>query len=176
MTGVTSGPSPVPGLLPPSQPTPSEVGDGRSGERGRVTLLPLGGTGGGVRAAELPLGGSGGRDGAMLSLGANYAQPGEAERGLSPTPGILPPSRPNPSKVGDGVYFNGDGGGGGGRSMSFSHLCSLLNAAPNKAASLPKNRRLSAPTQTTPTHRLRILKVCFTLKAEFYFADSRKPL
>ena len=164
LNGASHGPSPAPGLLPPSHPTPSEVGDGRRGESGRVTLLPLGGTGGGgVRAAELP-------------LGANDAQPGEAERGLSPTPGILPPSHPNPSKVGDGVYFNGDGGGGGVRSMSFSHLCSLLNAAPNKAASLAKNRHLSAPTQTTPTHRLRILKVCFILKSVFYFADSRKPL
>ena len=168
MTGVTSGPTPVPWLLPPSHPTPSEVGDGQLGGSGRVPLLPLGGTGGGVRAAELPLGGPGGRDGAMLSLGANYAQPGEAERGLSPTPGILPPSHPNPSKVGDGVYFNGDGGGGGGRSMSFSHLCSLLNAAPNNAASLAKNRHLSAPTQTTPTHRLRILKVCFILKSVLF--------
>ena len=72
LNGASNGPSPAPGLLLPSHPTPSEVGDGRLGGSGRVTLLPLGGTGvGGVRAAELPLGGPGGRDGAMLSLGAN---------------------------------------------------------------------------------------------------------
>ena len=158
------------------------MGEGRSGERGRVTLLPLGGTGGvGVRAAELPLGGTRGGDGAMLSLGATAAHSGEGERGLSHTPGILSPSHPNPSKVGEGLYFNGDGGGGV-RSMSFSHLCSLLNAAPNNASSLAKNRHLSAPTQTTPTHRLRILKVCFILKALLFqksvvnFAHSTNPL
>ena len=156
---------PPPGLLPPSHPTPSEVCDGRSGESGRVTPLPLGGTVGGVRAAEPPLGGTRGGDGAMLSLGANYAQPGQAERGLSPTLGILRPSHPNPSKVGEGLCIQGDGGGGGVRSMSFSHLCTLLNAAANSEPALSKNRRLSAPTQTSSTHRLRMLKVCFISKS-----------
>ncbi len=180
LNGVTSGPSPAPGLIPPSHQTPSEVGDGHNGGSGRVTLLPLGGTGGrvraaelplggtgggGVRAAELPLDGSGGRDGAMLSLGANAAHSGEGEHDLAPTPGILPPSHPNTSKVGEGLCIKGDGGGGDGRSISFTDLCSLLNAAPNNASSLAKNRHLSAPTQTTPTHRLRILKVCFILKS-----------
>ncbi len=163
LNGASHVPFPAPGLLPPSHPTPSEVGDGRSGERGRVTLLPLGGPGGGgVRAAELPRGGSGGRDGAMLSLGANYAQPGEAERGLATIPGLFPLSRPDPSKVGEGLSIQGDGGGGV-RSMSFSDLWSLLNAAHNNASSLAKNRHLSAPTEPTTTPRLRKLKLCFIL-------------
>ena len=94
LNGVTSGPSPVPGLLPPSHPTPSEVGDGRIGERGRVTLLPLGGSGGGVRAAELP-------------LGSNDAQPGEGEGGLSPFPLVIPPSQPTLPQVGEGLSADG---------------------------------------------------------------------
>ena len=104
MTGVTSGPSPVPGLLPPCHPSASEVGDGRIGERGRVTLLPLGGSCGGVRAAELPLGGTGGgvRAAELPLGGTNYAQPGEGERGPSPFPLVLPPSHPILPQVGDG--------------------------------------------------------------------------
>ncbi len=88
--GVTSGPSPVPGLLPPFHPSPSEVGDGRSGKRGRVTRLPLGGTGGGVRAAELPLGGSSDREG-----------------GLSPFPLVIPPTLPTLPQVGEGLAAEG---------------------------------------------------------------------
>ena len=55
-----------------------------------MTLLPLGGTGGGgVRAAELPLGGT------------SYAQPGEGVRGLSSFPLGIPPSQPILPQVGE---------------------------------------------------------------------------
>ena len=82
------------------------MGDGRSGERGRVTPLPLGGTGGGVRAAELP-------------LGSSYAQPGEGEGGLSPFPLVIPPSQPILPQVGDGLAADGGDGGPEGGYMAL---------------------------------------------------------
>ena len=74
------------------------MGDGRIGEKGRVTLLPLGGSGGGGRAAELPLGGTSDREG-----------------GLSPFPLVIPPSQPTLPQVGEGLAADGgDGGPDGG--------------------------------------------------------------
>ena len=149
LNGVTSGPSPAPGLLPPSHPTPSEVGDGRSGEMGRVTLLPLVGSGGGVRAAELPLGGT------------SDAQPGEGVGGLSHNPGILPPSHPNPSKVGEGIYFNGDGGGGGHRSSSFFESTTTKGSTVCPVEKRHLASSLPTPPLTFPTNTLKLALVCF---------------
>ena len=98
-----------------------------------------------------------------------------------PTPGFLPPSNPNPSKVGDGQIIHGDGCGGvahdGGagacdRSMSFKELCILLNAAVTSEPPRTTNHQMSAPTQTSPTHLLRILKVCFISKSLLCISDS----
>ena len=105
MNGLTQGPLPTPGFLPPSDPNPSQVGDGRVGGRGRVTPLPLGGNGGRGRVTRLPLGANaGGGRGRVTRLPrvATAAQLREGERGHAPAPGFLPPSRPTLPQVGDG--------------------------------------------------------------------------
>ena len=104
MTGLTHGPLPTPGFLPPSHPTPSEVGDGRAVGRGRVTPLPLGGNGGGRgRVTRLPLGANaGGGDRDALSLGASARLLDEGARALAPAPGFIPSSWPTLSQVGEG--------------------------------------------------------------------------
>ncbi len=147
MNGVTSGPSPVPGLLPPSHPSPSEVGDGRSGERGRVTRLPLGGTGGGVRAAELPLGGT------------RYAQPGEGEGGLSPFPLVIAPSQPTLPQVGEGR-------------SGFTHSAAVtgfIGMQANQAIAQASDRLTllrragdAAHAQSSIQHKLRIIDVLYS--------------
>ena len=150
LKGASHGPSPAPGLFPPSQPTPSQVGDGYISGGVRAAELPLGGTGGGgVRAAELP-------------LGATAAHSGEEERGLSPTPGFLPPSHPNPSKVGDGIYFNGDGGGGGGlRSSSFFESTITKGSTVCTVEKRHLASSLHTPPLTFPTNTLKLALVCF---------------
>ena len=111
LNGLTHGPLPTPGFLPPFQPNPSEVGDGRAGGRGRVTPLPLGGNGGGRgRVIRLPLGANaGGGDRGALSLGASARLLDEGARALAPAPGFIPKSWPTLAQVGEGLgEFDGD--------------------------------------------------------------------
>ncbi len=146
LNGVTSGPSPVPGLLPPSHPTPSEVGDGRNGGSGRVTLLPLGGSGGGVRAAELP-------------LGSNDAQPGEGEGGLSPFPLVIPPSQPTPPQVGEGRS-------GFRQSATVAGLIGMqakqANAQASDRLTLLRRAGDAEHAQSSIQHKLRIIDVRYS--------------
>ena len=142
----TSGPSPVPGLLPPSHPSPSEVGDGRSGERGRVTPLPLAGTGGGVRAAE-------------VTLGSNDAQPGEGEGGLSPFPLVIPPSQPILPQVGEGRSgFTQSATVAGLIGMQAKHAI----AQTNDRISLLRSAGDAAHAQSSIQHKLRIIDVRYS--------------
>ena len=98
----------------------------------------------------------------MLSLGATAAQLGEEERGLSPTPGFLPPSHPNPSKLGEGVYFNGDGGGGGGHRSSSSFESIITKGS---SVGTVDRRYLASSLHTPPinfpTNTLKLALVCF---------------
>ena len=112
-------PLPNPRALPPSNPNPSQVGDGIGGLGGSDRAWePSHGTSGGGRDRTREF--SHGRHGAFMNHGTQHPVP---------TPGNLPPSNPHPSKVGDGLCIIGDGddgAAGGGGSLPTMSLAELL--------------------------------------------------
>ena len=105
-------PLPNPRALPPSNPNPSHVGNGIE-RYPAMHSLGGGGHGGSDRAWEPSHGTSaGGSDRAWEpSHGRHGAFMNNGTRRPFPTPGFLPPSNPNASKVGDGLLIPGDHGG-----------------------------------------------------------------
>ena len=179
-------PLPNPRALPPSNPTPSQVGDG------------IGGLGGSDRAWEPSHGTSaGGRDRTReFSHGRHVAFICQGTLHPLPTPGFLPPSKPNPSKVGEGLIIPGyrgsrgasaaygRGGGGGGTcalpgvstlsfDRCFEHCCrsgpkldipsSTMNSTAIQESHLYPN--ISYPNQV-----LRTAFVCYCSLHIFYFS------
>ena len=160
MNGLTHGPLPTPGFLPPSHPNPSEVGDGRAGGRVRVTPLPLGGNGGGRGRGALSLGANaGGGDRDALSRGATAAQLREGERGHAPAPGFLPPSRPTLPKVGEGRS-------GFTQSAPFAELIGMRakqrNQQTNDQMLLMRRAAEAQQAQSSVQHKLRLIDVCYS--------------
>ena len=157
-------PLPKPRALPPSNPNPSQVGDGIGGLGGRDRAWePSHGTsaGGSDRAWEL----SHGRHDAFMNNGTRHPVP---------TPRFLPPSNPNPSKVGEGLIIHGDAGGAAAGvcalpSMSLAELLEQFSRNGSGAVS-SQTRAISSriipvkieqPKPSNPTGQLRTALVCY---------------
>ncbi len=176
------GPLRTPRNPPPSHPNPSQVG--HDIERyPAMHSLDGGGHGGSDRAWEPSHGTSGGgSDRAWeLSHGRHGAFMNNGTRRPFPTPGFLPPSNPNPSKVGDGLIIQGDRGGrtpaavpGGvaaaGAGVPKAPLAELRELSSNSAArsGFPSNKcarpvqaQIIHPNILYPTHQLRTALVCY---------------
>ena len=126
------GPHPTPGTLPPSHPTPSQVGDGL-GRDG--AMLSLGGGGGGARL--------------RLAVLAHQARMDEGARRIDPNPRTPPTSQATILQVGNGLLC--------GRRSRKS--CKVKNGGVGRSTSRSDNHLLSPAAQSTPTHRLRMLAV-----------------
>ena len=151
-------PLPNPRALPPSKPTHSHVSEDIDGLGGRDRAWePSHGTSGGASDRTWEF--SHGRHGAFICQGPLHP---------FPTPRILPPSNPPPSKVGDGLCIHGDGGGGAagrGGSLQPMSLAELLEqfckssrptgSAHTTANSSPNMVQILQPKISKPCGQLR---------------------